>query len=232
MKNVVVRNIPRGPQNVIDALQAHGVATIHEAMGRDGLMRPDMRPVYTGAAIVGTAVTCLAAPGDNWMLHLAMEQCLPGDILVVAVMADNTDGMISDLNATSLKAGGVRGVVIDAGCCVFRTRTEMGFPVWSRAISARGTVKSTLGNVNLPVVCAGVLVNADDVIVADDDGVVVEPFEDLERVSKLAVERTVKEAKSRERLARDELTLVSGNIRAGLDTTGLIYVDRIEDISA
>ncbi|XAH24200.1 4-carboxy-4-hydroxy-2-oxoadipate aldolase/oxaloacetate decarboxylase [Xylophilus sp. GW821-FHT01B05] len=230
MRNVVVRNIPRGPQAAIKALQEAGTATVHEAMGRAGLMQPYMRPIFAGASIAGPAVTALAAPGDNWMLHVAMEQCCAGDVLVVAVMVENTDGMIGDLISSALKARGVRGVVIDAGCRDVRTLTEMGFPVWSRAISARGTVKSTLGNVNLPVVCAGALVNPGDVIVADDDGVVVVPFADIERVAQLAAQRTEKEAKSRKRYEAGELSLDVAGMRAGLEAAGLVYVDSIDDL--
>lgn len=230
MRNVVVKNIPRAPQHLCDALGAAGVATVHEAMGRFGLMQPHMRPIYAGAAIAGPAVTALAAPGDNWMLHVAVEQCRPGDVLVVGVMTENTDGMIGDLIATALKARGVKGVVIDAGCRDVRTLTEMNFPVWSRAICARGTVKATLGNVNLPVVCAGALVNPGDVVVADDDGIVVVPRLDAERIARLAAERSEKENRSRARYAAGEIALDVANMRPALAAAGLEYVESADDL--
>jgi 4-hydroxy-4-methyl-2-oxoglutarate aldolase len=199
-------------------------------MGRSGLLAPYMRPIYAGAAIAGSAVTALVAPGDNWMLHVAMEQCKAGDVLVVGVMCDNTDGMIGDLISSALKARGVLGVIIDAGARDVRTLTEMGFPIWSRAISARGTVKATLGNVNLPVVCAGALVNPGDAVIADDDGVVVVPRLEITRIAELARLRTEKEDRSRLRLEAGELTLDVAGMRAGLEAAGLVYVDSEDDL--
>lgn len=230
MKTVAVRNIPRAPKEVIEALTAAGVATVHEAMGRSGLMNHCMRPIYEGAAASGSAVTVLAAPGDNWMLHVAIELCMPGDVLVVACMVENTDGMIGDLIATALKVRGVRGVVIDAGARDIKTLREMQFPVWSRAVSARGTVKATLGNVNLPVVCAGVNVNPGDVVIADDDGVVVVPLDAAARVADLAHHRIEKEERARARFLKGELSLDTMSMRPILEAAGLRYIDRIEDL--
>lgn len=225
MKNIVIQNISRAPLTTCDALSACGVATVHEAMGRDRLMHPRMRPIFAGASIAGPAVTVLAAPGDNWMLHVAIEWCRPGDVLVVGVMTDNNDGMIGDLIATGLKARGVRGVVIDAGCRDVRSLTEMSFPVWSRAICARGTVKATLGQVNMPVVCAGVLVNPGDVVVADDDGIVVVPQAEADSVLALSRERVAKEERSRSRYAAGELSLDVNNMRPALNQAGLVYAE-------
>ena len=173
MKSVVVRNIARAEAGVVKRLGVLGVATVHEAYGRSGLMKPYIRPVWSGGEAAGTAVTVLTQPGDNWMIHVAVEQCKPGDLLVVGCTTDNTDGMFGELLATSLKARGVVGLVIDAGCRDVKRLHAMGFPVWSRAISAKGTVKATAGAVNVAVVCAGVNVEPGDAVVADEDGVVV-----------------------------------------------------------
>lgn len=230
MKTVVIQNIPRASLNLCSDLASCGVSTVHEAMGRSGLMQPYMRPIFRGACISGPAVTVLAAPGDNWMLHVAIEQCQPGDVLVVGLMADNRDGMIGDLISTALKARGVAGVVIDAGCRDIQTLTEMKFPIWSKAISARGTVKATLGNVNLPVVCAGVHVNPGDAIVADDDGVVVVPRLNALTISQLAIERSKKEAVTRKRYLNGELSLDISNMREALKKAGLEYLKSNEEL--
>jgi 4-hydroxy-4-methyl-2-oxoglutarate aldolase len=228
MKTVVVRNIKRADADVVKRLGALGVATAHEANGRIGLMKPYMRPVWAGGEAAGTAVTVLAQPGDNWMIHVAVEQCKPGDILVVGCTADNTDGMFGDLLATSLKARGVVGLVLDAGCRDVKTLREMGFPVWSRAVSAKGTVKATLGAVNVPVVCAGVNVVPGDAVIADDDGVVVVARNDIGDVVAKGEKRHADEEGKRKKLAAGELGLDMYNMREALAKAGLVYVDKLE----
>jgi 4-hydroxy-4-methyl-2-oxoglutarate aldolase len=225
MKPVVVRNISRAE---VGGMDAFGVSTVHEALGRSGLMKPYLRPIWPGAQIAGPAVTVLAQPGDNWMIHVAVEQCRKGDVLVVGCTTDNTDGMFGELLATSLQARGVKGLIIDAGCRDVKELQEMGFPVWSRAISAKGTVKATLGSVNIPVVCAGVNVEPGDIVVADDDGVVVVPKRLAAEVAQKAKTRTQDEEGKRKRLAAGELGLDMYKMREALAKAGLVYVDHPE----
>jgi 4-hydroxy-4-methyl-2-oxoglutarate aldolase len=225
MKTVVVRNIKRADAAVVKRLGALGTSTVHEAYGRDGLMKPYLRPVWAGAEASGTAVTVLVQPGDNWMIHVAVEQCRAGDILVVGCSADNTDGMFGDLLATALMARGVTGLVIDAGCRDVKSLREMGFPVWSKAVSAKGTVKATLGAVNVAVVCAGINVLPGDAVVADDDGVVVVRRKDAAEVAVKGEKRQADEESKRKQLAAGALGLDMYNMREPLAKAGLIYLD-------
>src|SRR5438094_707957 len=229
MKPTVVRKVTRIEATVVKTLGDLGVATVHEAQARTGLMRPYMRPIYPAAKTAGTAITISCQSGDNLMIHAAIEFCQKGDILVVSTTSESTDGMFGELLAESARAHGVVGLVIDAGVRDVRDLTEMDFPVWSKAVSAQGTVKATAGSVNVPIVCAGTIVRPGDLIIADADGVVVVKREASAEVARLGAERAAKELKTRERLRSGELGLDFYGLRAKLIELGVRYVDELED---
>ena len=228
MEKIAVRNIQRANAGEIATLESLGVATVHEAQARKGLMKSTMRPIYSGARIAGSAVTVLNHPGDNWMLHVAMELCQQGDVLVVGVSDEDEHGMFGDLLATLAMARGVKGLIIDAGVRDVRDLTEMGFPVWSTAIWSQGTVKETVGSVNVPIVCAGATVRPGDVVIADDDGVCIVPRDTAAAIAQKGMERSANEESKRARLQAGELSLDMYDMRQALSDAGLQYVDSVD----
>jgi 4-hydroxy-4-methyl-2-oxoglutarate aldolase len=232
MSHKIIRSIERADAEAVRALGAAGVATVHEAQGRTGLMRPYMRPIYPAARVAGTAVTISIAPGDNLMIHASIEVCRPGDVLVVAPTSECTDGYFGELLGVSCQAHGIAGLIIDAGVRDTAELTAMNFPVWSKAISSQGTVKNVAGDVNIPVVCAGALVNPGDVIIGDADGVVVVAREQAAAVAKASEQRIAKEEKSRERLRRGELGLDFYGLRAKLAELGVEFVESAESVGS